>query len=291
MSAPLYRQAKSGGAASDRALTCLLCPKKCTLSPGQTGFCRARANTGAAIACTNYGKLTALNLDPIEKKPLMAFYPGSRILSAGSYGCNLSCPFCQNSSLSMADASTETVFYSPNALLDQGRRLVSSGNIGIAFTYNEPLISYEYVRDCARLFRSEGLKTVLVTNGTILEEPLLDLLPEIDAMNIDLKGYSAGYYRWLNGDLATVKNTIALSAKRCHVEVTALILPGKNDGEAEMDALSAFLASVRPDLILHVTRFFPRYRVLNLSPTPVETIRRLREVALRHLHTVYTGNC
>jgi len=272
-------------------LICDICTHRCDLREGQTGLCRARTNQNGVIRCNNYGRLTSLALDPIEKKPFARFHPGSTILSVGSYGCNLRCPFCQNCEISMADESANTVYVSPPQLVEAAKGLVPQGNIGIAFTYNEPLVGYEYVFDCVKLARENGLITVLVTNGTINEGPLLKLLPYIDAMNIDLKGFTQRFYDMVGGDLETVKRTIALAAKRCHVEVTALIIPGENDGEDEMNALSSWLASVDPEIPLHITRFFPRYKMLDKAPTPVETINRLRKIASKRLRYVYTGNC
>ncbi|HPE16620.1 MAG TPA: radical SAM protein, partial [Oscillospiraceae bacterium] len=208
---------------------CPICPHHCALEEGQTGLCRARTNTGGVVTANNYARLTSLALDPIEKKPLRRFYPGSSILSAGSYGCNLRCPFCQNCEISMADAGIQTVTVQPEELVRRALALVPRGNIGLAFTYNEPLVGYEYVRDCARLAHEAELKTVLVTNGTVCREPLLALLPDIDAMNIDLKGFTQRFYDLVGGDLETVREAIALSASRCHVEVTTLIIPGEND--------------------------------------------------------------
>ncbi len=270
---------------------CAICPRGCALAPGQTGFCRARANADGTIVAANYGRLTSLALDPIEKKPLYHFFPGSFILSAGSYGCNLRCAFCQNSESSMAGGETKTVYAAPETLVEAALRERKTGNIGIAFTYNEPLVGYEYVYDCAALAREAELKTVLVTNGTVCEEPLRKLLPHIDAMNIDLKAFSQEKYEALGGWLDAVKTTIALSAKACHVEVTTLVVPGFNDSEEDMEAEAAWLASVDPDIPLHVSRFFPRYRMRDRAPTPVSTIHRLRDIAKEHLNYVYTGNC
>lgn len=270
---------------------CTLCPRRCSLEEGQRGFCRARENRGGQVVCTAYGRLTSLALDPIEKKPLRRFFPGSRILSAGSYGCNLRCPFCQNWEISMADAAAPTTAVSPEALVRRALELRPAGSIGLAFTYNEPLTAYEYVRDCAHLAHAAGLKTVLVTNGCFLREPLEALLGDIDAMNIDLKGFTPDFYRLVGGDLRTVQEAITLSAARCHVEVTTLIVPGLNDSESEMDAEARWLASVDPELPLHVTRFFPCHEMQDRGPTPVETVLRLRDAAARHLRWVYTGNC
>lgn len=272
---------------------CSLCPHHCAIEQGKFGLCRGRKNVDGIIICENYGKLTALALDPIEKKPLQRFYPGNFILSVGSYGCNMRCPFCQNHEIAMAESVADAVYFSPAELTAKAQALAetASGNLGVAFTYNEPLISYEYVMDTAKLLKKEGLKTVLVTNGMICKEPLEALLPYIDAMNIDLKGFTKTYYRWLNGDLETVKNTIATSVKSCHVEVTTLIVPGKNDREEEMAAEAAWLSSLDREIPLHISRFFPRYHVRNGDPTPVDTVRRLCEIAKKHLKYVYAGNC
>lgn len=272
-------------------MNCTLCFHHCNIPEGKTGLCRARTNQNGAIVCSNYGKLSSIALDPIEKKPLARFHPGSSILSVGSYGCNLRCPFCQNHEIAMAECTSETIYVSPDTLVRKALELVSLGNIGLAFTYNEPLISYEYVRDCSTLARENGLKTVLVTNGTICREPLLELLPLIDAMNIDLKGFTHEYYAWLGGDLNTVMETISLSHERCHVEITTLVVPGKNDSDEEMESLSSWLASLDPTIPLHISRFFPRYKMLDSSPTPVSTVYRLCEIARRHLRYVYEGNC
>ncbi len=273
-------------------VTCGLCHHHCALEEGKTGLCRARGNRAGTVVCLNYGMLSSIALDPIEKKPLRRYCPGSKILSVGSYGCNLRCPFCQNSEISMARApDTKGAFISPEALVQKAAELIPKGNIGLAFTYNEPLVSYEYVRDCAVLAHRCGMKNVLVTNGTICVEPLRDLLPLIDAMNIDLKAFTQAFYDRLGGDLETVKETIALAAGRLHVEVTTLIIPGENDGEEEMEALSAWLASVDPEIPLHISRFFPRYRMTDRGPTPVDTVYRLAKTAEKHLRFVYTGNC
>ena len=271
---------------------CKLCFHHCALDDGQTGLCRARACQDGKIISLNYGKLTSLALDPIEKKPLRRFHPGSLILSVGSFGCNLRCPFCQNHEISMAgDSGIPTVEVSPEQLAAKAAELVPHGNIGVAYTYNEPLISYEYVQDCASLVHDQGMVNVLVTNGTVEEEPWRALLPLIDAANIDLKGFTPAWYRRLGGDLETVKRSIALAAERCHVEVTTLLIPGENDSEEEIRELARWLASISSEIPLHLSRFFPRYRMLDRPPTPVEQVSRLAETARRYLSYVYTGNC
>ena len=271
---------------------CELCFHHCALNEGQTGLCRARACQDGKIVCLNYGKLTSLALDPIEKKPLRRFHPGSLILSVGSFGCNLRCPFCQNHEISMAgDSGIPTVEVSPEQLATKAAELVPHGNIGVAYTYNEPLIGYEYVQDCASLVHDQGMVNVLVTNGTVEEEPWRALLPLIDAANIDLKGFTPAWYRRLGGDLETVKRSIALAAERCHVEVTTLLIPGENDSEEEIRELARWLASISSEIPLHLSRFFPRYRMLDRPPTPVEQVSCLAETARRYLSYVYTGNC
>ena len=239
----------------------------------------------------NYGRVTSLALDPIEKKPLYHFHPGSCILSVGSYGCNLACPFCQNHEISQAGArETSSVTLPPARLLALAQESHARGSIGVAFTYNEPLVGYEYVLDAARLLQAAGLAVVLVTNGQIEVAPLLRLLPFVDAMNIDLKGFTQSYYAWLGGDLETTKRTIACAvAAGVHVEVTTLVVPGKNDAAEEMAAEAAFLAALSTDLPLHLTRYFPRYR-LGLPPTSRATLERLREVARQSLRFVHLGN-
>jgi pyruvate formate lyase activating enzyme len=271
---------------------CDICPHRCVLEEGQTGFCGARTNQAGRIICGNYGKLTSLALDPIEKKPLACYMPGSQVLSVGSYGCNLRCGFCQNHGISTAKTgSLETVFLSPEALTEKALELKPKGNIGLAYTYNEPLIGYEYVKDCAKLIHKAGLKNILVTNGSIRTEPLAELLPYIHAMNIDLKGFTDAFYKTLCGDLETVRQTILLASRHCHVEVTTLIIPGENDSPSEMEALSGWLASVNPDIPYHISRFFPRHQYRDRSPTPVKTVYDLVKIAGKHLNRVFTGNC
>jgi pyruvate formate lyase activating enzyme len=271
---------------------CGICPQNCMIEEGHTGFCRARSNREGAVRDDNYGLITSIALDPIEKKPLKRFHPGSRVLSVGSYGCNLRCSFCQNHDISMADGKTaDTAYLSPEELVKKAEDQVKHGNIGIAYTYNEPLVGLEYVRDCSKLAAEKGLKNVVVTNGYINEEPLKKLLPNIDAMNIDLKGFTEEFYSKISGHLEPVKKAIAIAAECCHVEVTTLIIPGENDSPEEMRNLSEWLAGVDENIPLHVTRFFPRYMMTDRNATDVGSLYSLAYIAREKLKYVYEGNC
>ena len=275
-------------------IICGTCPRHCRLADGSTGFCRARKAEGGRVVAANYGKISSIALDPIEKKPIAFFHPGSNILSVGSYGCNLRCPFCQNDGISQqGEDEVPCQTATPVELADLAVRLKDEhGNIGLAYTYNEPLVGWEFVRDCAKEIHERGLFNVLVSNGCASEEVIAELAPLIDAANIDLKGPSQDYYDWVGGDFNAVCKTIAmLHEAGCHVEVTTLIVPGRNDSDADMDAVAAFVASVSPDIPLHITRFFPRWRMRAASPTPVATIHRVAAVARRRLAHVLLGNC
>ncbi|MDD4715616.1 MAG: AmmeMemoRadiSam system radical SAM enzyme [Oscillospiraceae bacterium] len=273
-----------------KTATCTICPHRCRLEDHALGLCRARQNQDGKVASLNYGKLTSIALDPIEKKPLRRFHPGSLILSVGSFGCNLRCPFCQNHEISMAGREAETEEISPMELVRCAQQTGRQGNIGIAFTYNEPLIGYEFVYDTSVLAKENGLETVLVTNGYVEEAPLRALLPYLSALNIDLKAFRMDSYRKLDGELKPVLRTIEQSAKACHVEVTTLIVPGLNDTDGEMDGLSRFLSKTDPDIPLHISRFFPRYRMSSQPPTSRSAVFHLADIARRHLKYVYTGN-
>ena len=277
--------------------TCQVCMHHCQLEPGQYGACRARKNENGRVICANYGQAASLALDPIEKKPLHMFYPGNMILSVGSYGCNLRCPFCQNHEISMAGATDiDFVYLSPEFLVQKAAEYQAEGNIGIAFTYNEPLVGWEYVYDTAKLIKKAGMKTVLVTNGTAAPHILDKLLPFVDAMNIDLKGFTRAYYQKLSGDLETVKEFIQTAASGCHVELTTLIVPGENDSITQMEEEARWIASVKTvnsseQIPLHVTRFFPKYHMTDKEPTDVRQIHRLADAAEKYLKNVFLGNC
>jgi len=274
-------------------VTCGLCPHGCALGEGQIGRCKARSNRDGRIVSDNYGVVTALSLDPIEKKPLNRFHPGGMVLSVGSFGCNLSCPFCQNHHISMNRPETidPTRAMKPEELVEKALELRSRGNIGLAFTYNEPLVGYEFVYDCAALASRAGLLNVLVTNGYINRAPLRELLPYIHAMNIDLKSAGKEFYASLGGDPDTVKETILEASAVCHVEITTLIVPGENDTEEEILEIARWLASVDKDIPYHISRFFPRWRMSDMAPTPVSKIYTLAAAARRYSRYVYEGNC
>ena len=213
---------------------CKVCFRHCNIPEGGLGFCGARTCTDGEVTAANYGRVTSLALDPIEKKPLARFMPGSYILSAGSYGCNLRCPFCQNYQISWSEEAfrfaERAEYIPPDELAQIALSCRDRGNIGVAFTYNEPLIGYEYIRDTAKLVHEQGMVNVIVTNGTADLQVLAELAPYIDAMNIDLKGFTDRYYsRVLGGDRAMTMAFIEEAVKHCHVELTTLIVPGEND--------------------------------------------------------------
>lgn len=279
---------------------CGVCFRHCNIADGKTGFCGARTATNGTVTALNYGRITSLALDPIEKKPLARFFPGSMILSAGSFGCNLRCPFCQNSDISWSEKAgrfaetAETV--SPEELVSLAIKTRARGNIGIAFTYNEPLVGYEFVRDTARLSNEAGLKNVVVTNGTAELSVLEEIIPYIDAMNVDLKGYTERYYgKVLGGNFKQVLSFIESAAGRCHLELTTLIVPGENDSDAEMREIARFVSGLKnpegDEVPLHISRFFPRFHMQDRDATPVKTIYHLASVARETLKYVYTGNC
>ena len=278
---------------------CDVCFRHCKIEENSTGFCGARTCQNGKIVAANYGKLTSIALDPIEKKPLKMFRPGSKVLSLGSYGCNLRCPFCQNSSISWSQKALEykdkAEYYTPEEIVKAAIDLRPHGNIGLAFTYNEPLIGYEFVRDTAKLAKEAGMENVLVTNGTATQKVLEEISPYIDAMNIDLKSFTNNFYKnLLDGDLQMVKDFITSAVQTCHVELTTLIIPGENDGLEEMRQLSAWVAALEKQsnkkIPLHITRFFPAFKLTDREPTPVSTIMNLVQTAKENLEFVFAGN-
>lgn len=269
---------------------CDLCPRHCRLSEGQVGFCGARVMRSDASRPLGYGKVTSLSLDPIEKKPLAKFHPGSMILSSGSFGCNMSCYFCQNHGISRAGVNdSRWQEHSPQALCALALELAPRGNIGLAFTYNEPMLNIEFISDCADKLREVDLKTVVVTNGNFCLDAVGEVIKKVDAFNIDLKGFSKPWYRRLGGDLDTVKAFIQAACESSHVEITTLVVPGQNDSVEEIDTLARWLASVGRDIPLHLSRYFPRYQASG-APTDRKTLFRLAEVARQRLDNVFVGN-
>lgn len=275
---------------SDTAV-CPVCPHHCVLSEGSIGRCRARVNENGKVVSANYGKITSIALDPIEKKPLAFFHPGSRILSVGSYGCNLACPFCQNYDIASASEYDFTDLHtaSPEKLLEIACDTIPEGNIGIAYTYNEALVGYEFVRDTAKLIHDADMLNVLVTNGNACKEVLDRILPFTDAMNIDLKCFTEEGYKKLGGDLRTVKEFIERSHEKCHVEITSLIVPGLNDSAEEMEEEAKWISSLDPGMPLHITRYFPGYKYRE-APTDINLMRDLKAVSEKHLKRVLLGN-
>ena len=266
-------------------LECLLCPHHCLIAPGKIGLCRARKNEAGKLWAINYGRTVSVSVDPIEKKPLYHYYPGQPILSIAPNGCNMRCPFCQNWQIAQQPSPTE--YISPENLLS----LVKEHSIiGTSYTYTEPLIWFEYLVDAATLLKENGFKNVLVTNGMIEEGPLENLLPIIDAMNIDLKTMSpVKYKRILGGDLDVVKRTIEASYRECHCEITHLLVTGFNDTEEETGELVDYLKSIDPKIVLHLSRYFPHYKYKK-DPTPQKTLERAYEIAKSRLKFVYLGN-
>ncbi len=274
----------------DKYIECRLCPHRCKIAPGKRGICGVRENNGEKIELLTYGVLSALALDPIEKKPLYHFFPGHNILSAGSYGCNMRCDFCQNWQISQESSKKFTADTTPDNLVNKAMN--ASDNIGLAFTYNEPVIWFEFVIDTAVRIKEKGLYNVLVSNGFINPDPLRELLEFTDAFNIDLKAFSEKFYSKLTGaELEPVRNSLKQIARTGkHLEITTLVIPGWNDSIEEMELQSKWIADeLGPSTPLHLSRYFPMYR-RDSPATPAATLEGLYEEASRNLHYVYLGN-
>ncbi len=270
-------------------MICDNCSHKCDLPDGVTGRCHARSARGGKIVCDNYGAVTSLALDPIEKKPFSMFRPGSMILSAGSYGCNMSCPWCQNDSISRGKIPADTL--TPKELVDIAIDTQKRGNIGIAYTYNEPSVGFEFVRDCAHLAASAGLVNVMVTNGMLSRERFDALLPFIDAYNIDLKTGFADKYASIGGDIELIEDNIqSAAAFGRHIELTTLVVPRFNDNEDDLERIVSFIVSVDKTIPLHITRFFPAGDLRDEKPTDLATLYSFRDIAKRRLDNVFLGN-
>jgi len=270
---------------SDSKTLCKLCPHHCVIADGKTGRCRIRQNEKGVLYAKEYGKAVSYAVDPIEKKPLYHFYPASRIFSLGANGCNFSCDFCQNWQISQDVKPTMDI--SPAELIDLTRQYECSS---IAFTYTEPLIWFEYVLDCAKLAKKEGIKIVLVTNGYICNEPAKEILPYVDALNIDLKAMNPDFYRILcAAQLEPVKEFIKLAAKTTHVELTNLIIPTQNDSGEDFEIISKWISGIDENIPVHFSAYFPRYKMA-VDPTPVKSLLKAYETARKYLNYVYLGN-
>jgi pyruvate formate lyase activating enzyme len=277
----------------DRRIQCDLCPRFCRLHEGQRGLCFVRARQGDAMVLTTYGRSSGFCIDPIEKKPLNHFLPGTPVLSFGTAGCNLTCKFCQNWDISKARAFDRLQDYaSPEAI---AQAAVASGCRSVAFTYNDPVIFLEYAVDVAQACRARGIRTVAVSAGYICEEPRAEFFRHMDAANIDLKGFTERFYKELcSAKLGPVLDTLIYLKEETNVwfEITTLLIPGENDSADEVEALSRWvLEKLGPDVPLHFTAFHPDWKILDKPATPAATLRRARAIAREvGLHYVFTGN-
>ena len=278
---------------NDGRIQCDLCPRDCRLADGQRGFCFVRQRIGEQMVLTTYGRSSGFCVDPIEKKPLNHFYPGSSVLSFGTAGCNLGCRFCQNWDISKARAVDRL---QDSATPEEiARRAAELGCRSVAFTYNDPVIFAEYALDVAEACHAHGIETVAVTAGYIHPEPRRDFYAQMDAANIDLKGFTEDFYSRLTlSHLAPVLDTLEYVKHhtRTWLEITTLLIPGHNDGDAELEALSKWVYQhLGPDVPLHFTAFHPDYKLTEVAPTPKATLRRARALALNEgLRFVYIGN-
>jgi pyruvate formate lyase activating enzyme len=266
---------------------CELCPNNCKIREGQKGTCMVRENQDGNLYLPAYGYLSAISSDPIEKKPLYHYYPGKQIFSAGFYGCNLSCPFCQNYTISKEFSLSGKNYISPDDLVDSA---FERGSFGIAYTYSEPIVHFEYVTEAEEYASSLGLKNILVTNGYINDDFSDKLLSNTDAVNVDLKSYNPDFYtKELKGKLEPVLSFIRKAGASVHTEITTLIIPGKNDSEEELRQSAAFIASVNKQIPFHLSAYHPCYKY-SIPPTTPSKLMRLAEIASEYLDFVYTGN-
>ncbi len=274
-------------------IQCDLCPRHCQLQEGQRGLCYVRARRDDQIVLASYGRSSGFCVDPIEKKPLNHFYPGSAVLSFGTAGCNLSCKFCQNWDISKSrEMDTLMDQASPEMIANKA---LSLGCRSVAYTYNDPVIFHEYAIDVASACREQGIKSVAVSAGYICEQPRCEFFSWMDAANIDLKAFSeAFYYRLTGAHLQPVLDTLCYLKHETAVwlEITTLLIPGHNDSDKELHALSEWLVTeLGPDVPLHFTAFHPDYKLRDPAPTPLATLRRARDIARSYgLYYVYTGN-
>lgn len=272
----------------DDKVKCLLCPHNCIIANNQFGLCSVRSNKDGVLKTINYGEITAMAIDPIEKKPLYHFKPTKNILSVGSFGCNFSCGFCQN--YSIAHHKPKSEYVSSEKLIETCLNL--KDNVGIAFTYNEPSIWYEYVYETSKKLKEKNpeYNIVLVTNGYIEIEPLLKLLPYVDAMNIDLKSFEKDYYKKIcGGDFKAVLRTIEECNKKCHIEITTLLVNGLNDSKEEIEEIASYLGKLDKNIPLHLSRYFPTYK-MDRPPTEIDVMLEGKKIAEKYLDYVYLGN-
>lgn len=280
------KEAKFYERRNDGSIKCLLCPHYCEIYDSKLGRCNVRKNIKGRLMTVNYGKIAAYKLDPIEKKPLYHFYPGRKVLSIGSFGCNLKCSFCQN--YSIAHEIPQIIEVTPEKIGEIVNSEVE--NIGVAYTYNEPSIWYEFMSDIAKQIKEKDKQNVVVTNGYINKDPLLQLLPYIDAMNIDLKAFSNKFYKDIcKGKKSPVLDTIITAKKFCHIEITTLLVEELNTKKEEIVKLSKWIASIDKNIPLHLSRYYPQYK-MNIPATSVETIIDLYDTARKYLNYVYIGN-
>ncbi len=271
---------------------CELCPWFCELKPGQTGSCKVRGNIDGKLVTHVYNQVAALGVDPIEKKPLYHFYPGKNILSIGEVGCNLHCSFCQNHHISQCMAADFRGFHTVTSEQIIKKALATNNNAGIAYTYNEPFTFYEFMYDTAALAQKNGLKNVAVSNGYINQKPLLNILPLIDAFNIDLKAFDNNFYKkQTKGKLEPVLKCLkTIAGNGNHLEITNLVISGLNDNESSFEDMVKWISEeLGPFVPLHLSRYFPQYK-LSLPPTSKEILNRLYAIATNYLNYVYLGN-
>lgn len=271
---------------------CQLCPHYCFLKPGETGKCLVRKNVNGDLLSENYERLCSVSIDPIEKKPLYHYYPGKDILSVGSVGCNLKCKFCQNYQISQTSVENYPYLksYTSEEIINQAKKYTN--NIGIAYTYNEPIIWHEYVKETALLAKKNDLKNVFVSNGFVNPKPLTDLLQYIDAFSIDLKGFTEDFYRdFTESKLEPVKETLVEIAKSGkHLEITNLVITGINDGEKTFSEMINWIANYcGSKTVLHISRYFPMFKIHNM-PTSESKLDELYKIAKEKLEFVYLGN-
>lgn len=269
----------------NNVVQCDLCPNYCTISDGECGSCRSRKNISGVLFASNYARTVSINIDPIEKKPLYHYYPGSKILSLGANSCNLHCDFCQNYEISQFESPTSIVY--PDELLDT---ILRQNLKQVAFTYTEPITWYEYITDCAKLFKEHNIKIVMVTNGYINQSPLKQILPLVDAFNIDLKSFNDNFYNEIcKGKLAPVIETVIEAAKSCHLEITNLLIPELNDNLDDITSIVDFICNINPNIPLHFSRYFPRW-LSHHQVTPDATLIDAYKIASKKLRYVYLGN-